>query len=183
MAATTGATRSVEPLTVGRVIGEVLDMFSPSTEFTVHYGSKQVANGCEIKPSATANKPKVRISGSRLSNKLYTLIMTDPDAPSPSEPTMREWLHWIVVDIPEGLDASKGKEIVPYMGPAPPIGIHRYVFALFQQRGGGPVSGEIRPPDARCNFSTRNFAAQNRLGLPVAAVYFNAQKEPASRRR
>jgi len=23
-------------------------------------------------------------------------IMTDPDAPSPSEPTMREWIHWWV---------------------------------------------------------------------------------------
>ncbi|XP_042520767.1 protein MOTHER of FT and TFL1-like [Macadamia integrifolia] len=180
MAAT--ASRSVEPLVVGRVIGDVLDMFSPTIEFTVHYGSKQVANGCEIKPSATSNKPRVQLSGSRvISNNLYTLVMTDPDAPSPSEPTMREWLHWIVVDIPQGLDASKGKEIVPYMGPKPPTGIHRYVFALFQQRG--PMGRDILPPDARCNFSTRNFAAQSGLGLPVAAVYFNAQKEPAARRR
>lgn len=22
--------------------------------------------------------------------------MTDPDAPSPSEPSMREWVHWLV---------------------------------------------------------------------------------------
>ncbi|KAJ4972729.1 hypothetical protein NE237_005903 [Protea cynaroides] len=36
-----------------------------------------------------------------------------------------------------------GKEIVPYMGLASPISIHRYVFALFQQRGGGPVSGKF----------------------------------------
>lgn len=21
-------------------------------------------------------------------------VMTDPDAPSPSEPSMREWVHW-----------------------------------------------------------------------------------------
>lgn len=65
--------------------------------------------------------------------------MVDPDAPSPSEPRYREWLHWysnitaefifkiintinryltvtgflitkcrIVVDIPEGSDATKG---------------------------------------------------------------------------
>lgn len=23
--------------------------------------------------------------------------MTDPDAPSPSDPTMKEWLHWYVL--------------------------------------------------------------------------------------
>ncbi|KAF8411246.1 hypothetical protein HHK36_003793 [Tetracentron sinense] len=174
-------TRSVEPLAVGKVIGDVLDMFSPTVEFTVHYGPKQIANGCEIKPSATSDKPRVQISGDRLSNNLYTLVMTDPDAPSPSEPTLREWLQWIVVDIPEGFDATKGKEVVPYIGPQPPIGIHRYVFALFQQKG--PMIELSQPPDARSNFSTRQFAAQNGLGLPVAATYFNAQKVPATRKR
>lgn len=24
-------------------------------------------------------------------------VMTDPDAPSPSEPTMREWVQWLVM--------------------------------------------------------------------------------------
>ena len=28
--------------------------------------------------------------------------MSDPDAPSPSNPTHREWLHWIVTNIPGG---------------------------------------------------------------------------------
>ncbi|XP_010277909.1 PREDICTED: protein MOTHER of FT and TFL1-like [Nelumbo nucifera] len=173
--------RSIEPLVVGKVIGDVLDMFTPTIEFTVHYGSKQIANGCEIKPSVVANKPRVHLSGSRLSNSLYTLVMTDPDAPSPSEPNLREWLNWIVVDIPEGSDATNGKEMVVYMGPSPPTGIHRYVFALFQQKG--PMTEGIRLPVARSNFSTRSFAAEIGLGLPVAAVYFNAQKEPASRKR
>lgn len=27
-------------------------------------------------------------------------VMTDPDAPSPSEPSMREWVHWYVVFSP-----------------------------------------------------------------------------------
>lgn len=59
---------------VGKVIGEVLDMYNPVAEFTVHYGSKQIANGCEIKPSAAAQKPHVHILGSRLSSDLYTLV-------------------------------------------------------------------------------------------------------------
>ncbi|PON49335.1 Phosphatidylethanolamine-binding protein PEBP [Parasponia andersonii] len=173
--------RSIEPLVVGKVVGDVVDMFSPAAEFTVHYGPKQVSNGCEIKPSAAIDKPKVQILGPRNQTNLYTLVMVDPDAPSPSEPTLREWLHWLVVDIPEGFDCTKGKELVAYMGPQPPTGIHRYAFLLFRQRGGS-LAG-VTPPEGRSNFSTRQFAAHYGLGLPVAAVYFNSQKEPATRKR
>ncbi|XP_021912028.1 protein MOTHER of FT and TFL1 [Carica papaya] len=106
--------------------------------------------------------------------------MTDPDAPSPSEPSMREWVHWVVVDIPGGTNPTRGKEILPYMGPRPPVGIHRYIMVLFQQKR--PL-GLIEQPPSRANFNTRLFAGHLDLGLPVATVYFNAQKEPASRRR
>ncbi|KAH7351566.1 hypothetical protein KP509_19G003400 [Ceratopteris richardii] len=105
--------------------------------------------------------------------------MVDPDAPSPSEPASREWVHWIVTDIPAGGDASQGMEILQYEPPKPVIGIHRYVFVLFKQEG--PLL--MMPPMFRNNFSTRNFAITCALGLPVAAVYFNAQKQAGGRRR
>lgn len=105
--------------------------------------------------------------------------MTDPDAPSPSDPTMREYLHWIVTNIPGGTDANKGEEVVEYMGPRPPVGIHRYVLVLFEQKTRVHAEG----PGERANFNTRAFAAAHELGLPTAVVYFNAQKEPANRRR
>ncbi|KAL6626590.1 hypothetical protein ACP70R_030316 [Stipagrostis hirtigluma subsp. patula] len=169
--------RFVDPLVVGRVIGEVVDLFVPSVSMTVAYGPKDISNGCLLKPSATAAPPLVRISGRR--SDLYTLIMTDPDAPSPSDPTMREYLHWIVTNIPGGMDAAKGEEVVAYMGPRPPVGIHRYVLVLFEQKA--RVRAEA--PDERANFNTRAFAARHDLGLPTAVVYFNSQKEPAANRR
>nr|ANS56341.1 MFT-like protein [Ginkgo biloba] len=172
--------RSVDPLVVGRVIGDVIDMFTPSVDMAVFYGAKQVTNGCEIKPSATVQRPNVQVAGRHYDDTLYTLVMTDPDAPSPSEPNMREWIHWMVTDIPGATDATQGKEILPYMGPRPPIGIHRYIFVLFKQRG--PMVMAM-PPQQRNNFSIRTFAAQYGLGLPVAAAYFNAQKEPGTRKR
>lgn len=85
------------------------------------------------------------------------------------------WLKERVV--PTG---TTGKEIIPYMGPRPPIGIHRYIFLLYKQPS-GPLL--VSPPAVRNNFNTRNFAAEYGLGLPVAATYFNAQKEPGNRRR
>ncbi|KAF5957895.1 hypothetical protein HYC85_005120 [Camellia sinensis] len=80
---------SIDPLVVGRVIGDVVDMFVPSVTMNVYFGSKHVTNGCDIKPSIASNPPRVTISGHP--HQLYTLVMTDPDAPSPSEPSMREW--------------------------------------------------------------------------------------------
>ncbi|KAK7398816.1 hypothetical protein VNO78_09989 [Psophocarpus tetragonolobus] len=172
------AAASVDPLVVGRVIGDVVDMFIPSVAMSVYFGSKHVTNGCDIKPSMAVSPPKLTLTGNM--DALYTLVMTDPDAPSPSEPTMREWIHWIVVDIPGGTNPFRGKEIVPYVGPKPPVGIHRFIFVLFQQKG--PL-GIVEQPATRASFNTRYFARQLDLGLPVATVYFNAQKEPASKRR
>ncbi|KAI4302551.1 hypothetical protein MLD38_038280 [Melastoma candidum] len=169
---------TVDPLVVGRVIGDVVDMFIPCETISVDFASKHVTNGCNVKPSAAAAVPSVKISGH--SKDLYTLVMTDPDAPSPSEPSMREWVHWIVVDIPGGTTPNQGKEILSYIGPRPPVGIHRYILVLFRQKS--PI-GLINLPESRANFNTRYFAAQLDLGLPVATVYFNAQKEPGNRRR
>ncbi|EXB69116.1 hypothetical protein L484_017394 [Morus notabilis] len=169
---------SVDPLVVGRVIGDVVDMFIPTLSVSVYFGSKHVTNGCDIKPSIAISPPKVAISGH--SDELYTLVMTDPDAPSPSEPSMREWVHWIVVDIPGGTNPNRGKEILPYVGPRPPVGIHRFILVLFRQKA--PL-GLVDQPPTRANFNTRYFAGNLDLGLPVATVYFNSQKEPASKRR
>ena len=51
--------RSTDLLIVERVIGDVIDMFVPSMDMVVYYGSKQVINGCKIKPSATVDCPNV----------------------------------------------------------------------------------------------------------------------------
>uniref|UniRef100_A0A7C8ZZJ9 Uncharacterized protein n=1 Tax=Opuntia streptacantha TaxID=393608 RepID=A0A7C8ZZJ9_OPUST len=60
--------------------------------------------------------------------------------------------------------------------PRPSIGIHRFVFILFKQNCRGSVS----LPSSRDRFCTRTFATDNELGLPVAAVYFNCQRETAA---
>ncbi len=41
-------------------------------------------------------------------NSFYTLLMTDPDAPSRKNPVNGEWKHWLVVNIP-GNKLSEGE--------------------------------------------------------------------------
>ncbi|EEF33643.1 phosphatidylethanolamine-binding protein, putative [Ricinus communis] len=170
--------RAVESLVVGRVIGDVVDSFTPMLNMSISYGNRRVFNGYELHPSLVALKPKVEVQGGDM-RTFFTLVMTDPDVPGPSDPYLREHLHWLVTDIPGTTDATFGREVVTYEIPRPTIGIHRFVFVLFQQKR----RQTINPPSSRDNFSTRDFAVGNDLGLPVAAIYFNAQRETAARSR
>ncbi|KAK9106713.1 hypothetical protein Syun_022724 [Stephania yunnanensis] len=144
---------SVHPLVLGRVIGDVVDMFVPTVSMSVCFGSKHVTNGCDIKPSlASAAPPKVLLSGHP--DSLYCLV-----------------------------SIKFRKEVLEYMEPKPAVGIHRYILVLFRQNTAMADDMVFEQPASRANFSSRSFAAQLGLGLPVATVYFNAQKEPASKKR
>ncbi|KAG9134638.1 hypothetical protein Leryth_000958 [Lithospermum erythrorhizon] len=174
---------SSDPLVVGRVIGDVLDDFAPTISMTVTYNNnKLVSNGHELFPSAVSSRPKVDIyDGDLRSFFTLELEMIDRwDVTLSGENCMTAEDAKIVTDIPGTTNSTFGSEIVSYEKPRPNIGIHRFVFVLFKQRCRQAVS---HLPTSRDQFNVRNFAAENELGLPVAAVYFNAQRETAARRR
>nr|XP_019707288.1 protein HEADING DATE 3A isoform X1 [Elaeis guineensis]XP_029121663.1 protein HEADING DATE 3A isoform X1 [Elaeis guineensis] len=99
--------RERDPLVVGRVVGDVLDPFNRTTTLRVSYGSREVTNGREFKPSQVVIQPRVDVGGNDLRTS-YTLVMVDPDAPNPSDPSLREYLHWLVTDIPGTTGATFG---------------------------------------------------------------------------
>ncbi|CAN1217629.1 Protein HEADING DATE 3A [Linum perenne] len=169
--------RDRDPLVVGRVIGDVLDPFTRSIPLRViYFNNREINNGCELKPSQVVNQPRVDIGGDDL-RTFYTLVMVDPDAPSPSDPSLREYLHWLVLNYYDRVFIMiTGQEVVCYESPRPSVGIHRFVFILFRQLGRQTVYA----PGWRQNFNTRDFAELYNLGLPVSAVYFNGQRESGS---
>ncbi|XP_057756169.1 protein HEADING DATE 3A-like [Arachis stenosperma] len=175
--------RSTNPLVISRVVGDVLEPFTSSVGMRIVYeGDAEVVNCSELKPSQIINQPRVDVGGDDL-RTLYTLILVDPDAPSPGDPNMREYLHWMVTNIPATTGATYGEEIVAYENPRPVVGIHRLVFVLFRQMG----RQTIYAPGWRQNFNTRDFAELYNLGSPVAAIFFNCKRENSptgsSRRR
>ncbi|KAJ1414301.1 phosphatidylethanolamine-binding protein, partial [Ochromonadaceae sp. CCMP2298] len=66
---------------------------------------------------------------------MYCLLLVDLDSPSRKEPSMREYVHWALLNIP-GNDLQRGVEVAAYQGPAPSKGSgqHRYVLCLYKQK-------------------------------------------------
>ncbi|TKY64760.1 TWIN SISTER of FT [Spatholobus suberectus] len=164
--------RSTDPLVIGHVIGDVLEPFTSCVSLRVIYDNcSEVINCCELRPSQIVNQPRVEVGGDEF-RTFYTLVMVDPDAPSPGNPIQREYLHWLVTNIPATTGVGYGQEIVSYESPRPTAGIHRIVFVLFRQLR----RQTVQAPGWRQNFNTRDFAEIYNLGLPVAAVYFNCKR-------
>lgn len=64
-----------DALVLGRVVGEVIDYFTPSVKMTVTYNSvkQQVYNGHEMFPSQVTEKPKVEVLGGDM-RSFFTLV-------------------------------------------------------------------------------------------------------------
>lgn len=69
--------RLIEPLTLARVVGDVLDVFTPSVIMKVTFNpNKQVFNGHELMPSAVTVKPRVEVGGDDM-RAVYTLVSSN----------------------------------------------------------------------------------------------------------
>jgi hypothetical protein len=105
----------------------------------------------------------------------YTLLMVDPDAPSPSNPNISEIIHWIVTDIPWDLSVLSeittppGNVVLPYLAPTPIAGRHRYTLLLYEQTN---CTFNPPPPPGRILFSVEAFVSVYGLIGPVAGIYF-----------
>lgn len=116
----------------------------------VFYNTIKVA-GQELSKDITQVRPTVKFP---TTGKLYTLVMWDPDVPPQIQPG---FVHWLVTNLQSQNDIYKN-QVLEYKGPAPPSGIHRYYFGLFEQQGHIFVKQPERP-----NFSIDMFVKENDL--------------------
>lgn len=160
------------------VVPDVIDSIPTHTVEVKYPSGAEVKFGNELTPTVVKDVPS-HISWPSEEGALYTLCMTDPDAPSRQNPKYREWHHWLVVNIPDN-DVGKGKTISEYVGSGPPkgTGLHRYVFLVYKQ------PGQLNPDEKfrsnRCGegrecFKIREFAKKYKLGVPIAGNFYVAQ--------
>ncbi|KAK9723173.1 Phosphatidylethanolamine-binding protein [Popillia japonica] len=141
------------------VVPDVIDS-APKEVVEVNYSSGvKVDFGNVLTPTQVKDVPTVKWDADNTA--LYTLCMTDPDAPSRKEPTFREWHHWLVGNIPgEG------------------TGLHRYVFLVYKQNGKLNFDEPRltnRSGDNRGKFCIRKFAEKYKLGQPIAENFYQAE--------
>jgi hypothetical protein len=99
-------------LKAGNLVPEVVPALPDNVlDMRVLYGDVELPIGVQIRLVQTQNKPSVQFYGSGFGGDAdkYTLAMVDPDAPSPSNPVLRNILHWLVTDIPGSTTASQGQ--------------------------------------------------------------------------
>lgn len=53
------------------------------------------------------------------SSQQYTLLLVDPDAPTPDEPKFAYWRHWVVSGLMPGRESGSKKVLTEYLGPGP----------------------------------------------------------------
>ncbi|XP_013614721.1 PREDICTED: protein TWIN SISTER of FT-like isoform X3 [Brassica oleracea var. oleracea] len=165
-----------DPLVLARVVGDVVDPFMRLISLTVNYGQRQVTNGLDLRTSQVLNKPTVEIGGDDLRN-LYTLVMVSRCAKSkqPSPPRISPLYIGLETLNDYSTSTSRAFKLVTDIpattGTA--FGIHRVALMLSRQLRRQTVYA----PEWRQRFNTRAFAENNNLGLPVAAVFFNCQRD------
>ncbi|KAK4141789.1 PEBP-like protein [Dichotomopilus funicola] len=153
--------------------------FTPTYHLTIHFPDtpKSISNGTLVRVSEVKSTPTVTISpvstttannnpseaqqpppasgAATATSDGLTLLLLDPDAPTPDDPKFAYWRHWVVTDIPaptsssspvvvNGTDAAGGgRTITPYLAPGPKdeSGPHRYLFLVFAGTAGTAGAG------------------------------------------
>lgn len=131
-------------------------------------------------------------------NGQYLIVMVDPDASTPEQPTRRFILHWLAANVTQTTSASGQRELspssrqnpgtgladfVPYNPPTPPTNssAHRYILYAFQQSPSFSIPAGftgLAGGQNRANFNLTAFMAAAELETPAAAEYFYVNRKP-----
>ncbi|KAG6809658.1 hypothetical protein H0H93_015632, partial [Arthromyces matolae] len=113
--------------------------FAPLISFKIAWSNGKQANlGNFLTRDDTLEEPEIYFTSPSSSSHTasYTLVMTDPDAPSRKEPKYRQFRHWVITGLKVPTQGAESSEpliktkasTTPYRPPGPPPGseVHRY---------------------------------------------------------
>ncbi|ORY55699.1 phosphatidylethanolamine-binding protein [Pseudomassariella vexata] len=167
-------------LVPGSAAGLIPENFTPTTQLGVSFAGKAVEVGNFFCAGECKQPPSISFAAEpdALPKMSYTLILADPDAPTPDDPKFAFWRHWVV----PGLHPLSGENTVvaetkpaltAYLGPGPKDESkpHRYLFLLFRE----PESLDLSKEDVggeefvqRRSFKPAEFAETHGLRLVAA---------------
>ena len=99
-------------------------------------------------------EPTLSVDEGVSKDKLYTIIMTDPDAKDRAKHEYREWVHWVMINVSavenkndkdkngkylfDTLTDKESKTLIAFKPSGPPkkTKLHRYVLLVYEQSKG-----------------------------------------------
>jgi len=157
------------------VVPDVVPDFHPSFDLRVSFPEHKTAEstsrkyefvepGVYLLPEQTIDPPRLHKDVFHTDERLYTLVMVDPDIPDEVNSTYQPFLHWLQPNIP--LSATSPSLIADvnshtkYIPPHPQKGTpyHRYTILLLPQKT--HIEVPVVEMDQRLGFSLRAFMDQ-----------------------
>ncbi|KWU44795.1 PEBP-like protein [Rhodotorula sp. JG-1b] len=167
----------MQRVTQMHVTPDLLAEINPQADVRIQVAGETIEPGVFTAPARTREGFEVTAQVFHPEERLYTLLLVDPDVPDEMDQTFTTYAHWLVPNIPlsatsttlplDSLPAS-----LAYVPPHPQNGTpyHRYTTLLLEQSSQLELSSE---PE-RLGFSVREFVDQ--YGLSPAGVSFFRQK-------
>ncbi|KAF2235657.1 PEBP-like protein [Viridothelium virens] len=148
-----------------------------------------ISHPANLYPAVPKLQPQIGLESlpaGTTSSSLFTIIMIDPDAPTPQDTSESQIIHWLQPSA-KASTSSSSTSLTPitftataaaqaaYIPPAPPqnSSAHRYIQYLFSQPSGFTVPAEFTGfgGNNRTNFDIASFVQASGLKGPLAANY------------
>ncbi|KAG5440717.1 hypothetical protein PCK2_000153 [Pneumocystis canis] len=155
------------------VIPDVYERFKPTAEIIIRFENKELEPGNFVSNDISASEPTVEIKSFSEKEKLYTIVLIDPDVPNVQKDSFKTYLHWLVCNILISpintlVQPHTGTILAPYIPPHPQKGspYHRYTLLVFEQT----EKNLNNPVIERDGFDVRQFASLNHF--QIVGIHF-----------
>ncbi|KAK9453633.1 hypothetical protein V1511DRAFT_504070 [Dipodascopsis uninucleata] len=164
------------------VIPDTMPTLKPLIDLKLKFPGSQeqwIEPGKILSTGVTSVAPEFELRNFLKEEKLYTIVVVDPDTPDIDNDTFSTTLHYVLTDVKAGgnntkVDKLTCRELVSYIPPHPEknTGYHRYAVWVFEQKNNEPL--KFSPPKSsegpneeqvlnRSGFNIRVFRSAFRL--------------------
>ncbi|KPV74569.1 uncharacterized protein RHOBADRAFT_45059 [Rhodotorula graminis WP1] len=158
----------MQRVTQMHVTPDLLPEIKPVADVRLTVAGSTIEPGSYTKPADTRQALDVSVQVYHAEERLYTLLVVDPDVPDEFNQTFSTFAHLLIPNIPlsatssSPLDLSSLSSTLSYVPPHPQNGTpyHRYTVLLLEQ----PESLSLSPDStSRDAFSVREFVVEHKL--------------------
>jgi len=189
--ATDPLTNVTQAFNQAQIVPNVVPSFAPALLANLTFTDATTMQQISIIPGSllaedqTMNEPTFSLVANtsiQISNIPYVMALVDPDAPTPQNASMAQFLHFLGGDFAGTTSGdvtpltNSSAALMDFVSPAPPAGSdpHRYVFLVYLQPANFDSQAQtlVNSTTSRSNFNISAFASATGLGNPIAGNFF-----------